>query len=87
MNPVLEAWRRRRRNRRRALGLVQTALGVAAPIAASVLLTPLLAPVFLVWLGGPRSTWGSRLAEAAYVAVIAGIDGQDPKKRWSALQL
>lgn len=26
--------------------------------------------------GGPRSTWGSRLARASYLAVIEGIDGQ-----------
>lgn len=29
--------------------------------------------------GGPRSTWGSRLARAAYLAVIEGIDGQVSK--------
>lgn len=64
-NPYLEAWRRRTTNRRRADGLLSQAGELLGPVAATVLLTPLLQPVFLEFLGGPEERWAEGAAGVA----------------------
>jgi len=63
------------------LGVPGTGTGTDATVVAC----PEVGPV--EWYGGPRSTWGARLARAVYAAVLDGGRGwlADPRP-WSARQ-
>lgn len=88
-NPYVRAWRTQRAHRRRTLGLGGWLPGLLAPLLATLVLVPLVRPVFLSFLELPASQWAEGmegvllragvvlvgwLALDVYTAVIRGPD-------------
>ncbi|NCG20896.1 MAG: hypothetical protein GWP91_17950, partial [Rhodobacterales bacterium] len=78
-NPYRRAWLQRARNRRQIEGWPVTLGGLALPLVAAVLLTPILQPVFLGWLDRPREVWaagmgGVTLRAALLVLSVLALD-------------
>jgi len=72
-NPYLRAWRLRRRNRARTESLAERLWSGALPLLATLVLVPLVRPVFLSFLEQPKSTWADGMAGIVLRAGIAII--------------